>query len=766
MWAPAWVRQGAGITRGLGSQTNNVTTTATTTPIVAAYFPEWGIYGRDVQIAEVPADRLTHLIYAFARIGNDGRVQLFDSYAATEKRFTDPDDAVGGQADSWFYPASDPRSDQSVWGNFNQIAELKALHPHLRTSIAIGGWTLSGNFSTTLDSAAERELFSQSVVDFLRTYTMFDGVDFDWEYPGGGGLESNATSPNDGANYVATLQLLRQKLDDLGAELGRRYEISVASAAGVDKIPNFRLEELSTVVDFFNLMTYDFHGTWESSTGHQAPLRGDAIGYDISTAVDRYLQAGVDPSQIVIGAPAYTRAWKGVLSSPDEYGVADYGYGDSAAGAAPGSFEAGVYDYKDLLSTLRAGGWQLIWDDNAQAAYLWNPAQQIFSSFETPATIALKSAWAREQGLGGVMFWDLSNDAVGDSESLIEAAADFWLDGRSFAEIAAASGLRFDAVVGGNGQFDLADVLRDPASAGPTLPVELQPQPVVPQPGVQPPAETLVPPTDLPPTEVPPISAPSSAPTTAAAVVVGLQLNGQWGGAFEGQLLLTNTTAQSLSNWSVRFNSRYELRGVSDFTLQQSRQADGTWQVTLTPPSWGTTLQPGVTARSYVQGLIPAGGQLPRLDGALVLVSDGATTSSTTSSETPSATPELSPPSSVSAPPTPTTDPLIGGSVNPQAPSPVDVLVGSGDIRLLARDDQAERFRLGYAWGRQLSISGFDPLHDVIDLRGFWGEGQQAQVLGTAEGVRVDLPFNQQSVLLPGVSLDQWSSQALQIWAG
>jgi hypothetical protein len=167
-----------------------------------------------------------------------------------------------------------------------------------------------------------------------------------------------------------------------------------------------------------------------------------------------------------------------------------------------------------------------------------------------------------------------------------------------------------------------------------------------------------------------------------------------------------------------------------------------------------------------VQGLIPAGAQLPRLDGALVLVSDGATTSSTTSSETPSATPELSPPSIVSAPPTPTTDPLIGGSVNPQAPSPVDVLVGSGDIRLLARDDQAERFRLGYAWGRQLSISGFDPLHDVIDLRGFWGEGQQAQVLGTAEGVRVDLPFNQQSVLLPGVSLDQWSSQALQIWAG
>jgi len=721
----------------------------TTTPIVAAYFPEWGIYGRDVQIADVPAERLTHLIYAFARIGSDGQMELFDGYAATEKRFTDPADAVGGEADSWYYPADDPRSGQSVFGNFNQIAELKALHPHLRTSIAIGGWTLSGNFSTSLDSAAERELFTQSVIDFLRTYTMFDGVDFDWEYPGGGGLESNAVSPDDGANYVATLGLLRQKLDALGGELGRRYEISVASAAGVDKIPNFQLSELKEFVDFFNVMTYDFHGTWESSTGHQAPLTGDAIGYDISTAIDRYLQAGVDPSQIVLGAPAYTRAWTGVQSSSDDYGVNDYGYGDSATGAAPGSFEAGVYDYKDLLAQWRAGGWQLIWDDNAQAAYLWNPAERIFSSFETPATIALKSAWAREKGLGGVMFWDLSNDAVGDPDSLIEAAADYWLDGRSFAEIAAATGLQFDAIVGGNGLFDLADVLQDPTAGGPSLPVV--PQPEVLQP---------VAPTPLVPTPVEPTPTPTPAPTVSSGgITVDLQLSSQWGGAFEGQLLLTNQGGQALSQWSVSFSSRYELRGLSDFSLQQSRQADGSWLVTLSPPSWGTTLQPGTTARSYVQGLIPGGGQLARLDADLVLTAAGSA-----APVQPLPTPEPVTPV-VPAP----VDPITGGggstSTGTAVPT-VDVHVGSSDIRLQARGDQAELFRLGYAWGRQLTIEGFNPNQDRLDLRSFWGEGQQARVLGSAEGVRVELPFNQQAVLLPGVTLEQWQPQGLEVWAG
>lgn len=724
------------------------------TPIVAAYFPEWAIYGRDVQIADVPADQLTHLIYAFARIDPSGQMALFDSYAATEKRFTEAGDAVGGEADQWYYAPEDPRSRETVWGNFHQIAALKELYPHLRTSIAIGGWTLSGNFSTSFDTAAEREVFAESVLTFLRTYTMFDGVDFDWEYPGGGGLESNAASAADGANYAATLQLVRQKLDGLEAETGRIYEISVASAAGSDKIANFNLPELKEVVDFFNVMTYDFHGTWESATGHQAALQGDAIGYDIRTAIDLYLQAGVDPGRIVLGLPAYNRAWSGVQSSADDYGVEDYGYGDAAGGAAPGSFEAGVYDYKDLLAQYRAGGWKLVWDDNAQAAYLWQPEQRIFSSFETPATVALKSAWAREQGLGGVMFWDLSNDAAGDRESLVAAAASYWLDGRSFAEIAAASGLQFDAIVGGNGRFDLEGVLLDPASGGlvvPPLPPAPAAEPVVPVPI----APDLVAPESVAP--VPPAPEPVD---PAQPISVALQLSSQWTGAFEGTLVLTNQGSEALSAWSVSFTSRYELRGLSDFSLQQSRNGDGTWQITLTPPSWGTTLQPGSTSRSYVQGLIPAGGLLPSLEGGQVLVG-----------QAPIAAPEpvpqpdpLVPAPDPVAPAPAAPDPIIGTPLAPAAL--VDVLVAPGATRLQASAALAEQFRLGYAWGRELTIEGFDPSCDVLDLRGFWGEGQQARVLGVADGTRIALDFNQQSVLLPGVTVDQVLPGVVQIWQG
>ncbi|HBB72892.1 MAG TPA: hypothetical protein DC048_00425 [Planctomycetaceae bacterium] len=414
--------------------------------VLAAYFPEWGIYGRNFQVADVPAEKLTHLIYSFLDLKPSGEVALFDSFAAVEKRFG-AGETVSGEADQWYYPPGDPRATQTVWGNFNQLAQLKAKHPHLKVSIAVGGWTLSKHFSTVCSTEAGRETFANSLVRFLDTYRMFDGIDFDWEYPGGGGLDGNSASPQDGANYALLLQKVRAKVDALGARLGRDYELSIASPAGLDKIVNFNLPGLAPSVDFFNLMTYDFHGTWESTTGHLAGFTGDPVGYDIQTAVRAYLQAGVPAGKIVLGAPLYTRAWSGVADGGDG------GYAEAARGAAPGSFEAGNYDYKDLLAKLQdpAAGWKLYWDDTAQAAYLYNGREGIFSSFETPTSIALKSDWADSMGLGGMMFWDISNDALGSGESLVGAAYDSWVLDRDLATIRSRSRLTSEIMVGGDG---------------------------------------------------------------------------------------------------------------------------------------------------------------------------------------------------------------------------------------------------------------------------------------------------------------------------
>ncbi len=430
-----------------GTITNDDAAAPTTqTKVLAAYYPEWGVYGRNFQPADIPAGELTHVIYSFLNLTSAGQVAIYDTYAALEKRFTAAE-SVSGEADLWYYPPTDPRSQQTVWGNFNQLAQLKQKNPNLRVNVALGGWTLSANFSNVVSTAAGRETLANSIVGFLDTYRMFDGIDFDWEYPGGGGLDGNSASPNDGANYAELLKLVRTKLEVLGQQNGRRYEISVASPAGYDKIANFNLAGLAPSVDYFNLMSYDFHGTWENVTGHQSAFTGDPNGYDIKHAVDLYLAAGVNPGKIVLGAPLYTRAWSGVADGGDG------GYFETATGKAPGSFEPGTYDYKDLLAQLQdpASGWKLYWDDNAQAAYLYNKALGLFSSFETPTSIAQKSEWAQALGLRGMMFWDISNDAVTSPESLVKAAYASWVQRQSLATIRAQSNLKGEVIIGGDG---------------------------------------------------------------------------------------------------------------------------------------------------------------------------------------------------------------------------------------------------------------------------------------------------------------------------
>ena len=437
----------------IGNSTSTSPTTEDSPPpdagqnekVVAAYFPEWGIYGRDYQPADVPVDQLTHLIYAFANLTADGEMTVYDTYAATEKRFTAAE-SVTGEDELWVYPAEDPRSEQTIWGSFNQLAELKKLSPDLTVSIAVGGWTLSDHFSSVTSTAAGRERFAQSIVEFLKTYRVFDGIDFDWEYPGGGGEAGNSASPDDGLNYALLLADVRARLNDLGTELGRTYEISVASPGSLGRIAAFNVAGLAPSVDFFNVMTYDFHGTWESTTGHQSAFTGDPGGLDIKTAVDAYLAAGVQPHQIVVGAPMYTRAWSGVADGGDG------GYDEWASGAAPGSFEAGNYDYKDLLSQIIAGGgWELYWDDTAQASYAYNTEHDIFSSFETTTSIALKADWADALGLGGMMFWDLSGDAANSTDSLLAAAFRSLILDESVAEIEADSALPDPIIIGGDG---------------------------------------------------------------------------------------------------------------------------------------------------------------------------------------------------------------------------------------------------------------------------------------------------------------------------
>jgi len=362
------------------------------------YFAEWGVYGRDYHVYEIPAKNLNVINYAFADISATGEVVLYDSYAAIEKSYP---------GDTW---------DQPLRGNFNQLKKLKAQNPHIVTLISIGGWTLSGRFSDIALTSATRTKFAASAMAFIRKYG-FEGVDIDWEYPGGGGLPSNVSRPEDKQNFTSLLAELRRQLDLAGQADGRRYYLSIAAPAGPDKIANIQPAAIAAVVDWINVMTYDFHGAWESRTNHVAPLNGvpgDAL--TVKAAMDAYLAAGASRDKLVLGLPFYGLSWKGVPNINN-------GLGQSSSGAATSTWDnTGMFDYWDIEQRLASqpAAYRRYWDGTANAPWVYAPTLQggLFITYEDRESIALKCDYLNAQKFRGAMFWELSGD-LNDGSGLL-----------------------------------------------------------------------------------------------------------------------------------------------------------------------------------------------------------------------------------------------------------------------------------------------------------------------------------------------------------
>lgn len=292
--------------------------------------------------------------------------------------------------------------------------------------ISIGGWTLSGSFSDVALTEASREKFAVSAVEFMVEYG-FDGLDIDWEYPVGGGLESNVYRPEDKQNYTLLLGELREQLDIQESIDGNDYQLTIASPAGFDKIANYDLAGMSEYLDFFNVMTYDYHGSWEKETNHQAALYSNpddpseyAQTYTVSSTVQQYLDSGVAAEDIVLGAPLYGRSWTGV-------GDVNDGLYQAATGAGPGTWENGVLDYHDLYAKVNDpnSGYVRYWDDAAKVPYVYNDSLGVFSTYEDTQSLGMKLDYLKEQGLGGMFFWEASADLDSShSDSLIGLAAD------------------------------------------------------------------------------------------------------------------------------------------------------------------------------------------------------------------------------------------------------------------------------------------------------------------------------------------------------
>ncbi|EKM80957.1 hypothetical protein AGABI1DRAFT_112662 [Agaricus bisporus var. burnettii JB137-S8] len=343
------------------------------------YFTNWGIYGRKFPPSSIPANDLTHILYAFANIKADtGEVFLSDLWA---------DQDIHYPGDSWNDPGV------NLYGNFKAIYQLKKQYRHLKVLLSIGGWTYSPSIHPVVVNPTLRAKFVESSVRLLEDYGL-DGLDVDYEYP------SNDAQAR---GYVDLLRELRIALDNHAKAKGADYRflLTIAAPCGPDNYRKLHVADMDKVLDFWNLMAYDFSGSWDSKAHNQANLYGPPI--NANDAVHFYTSHGVHPSKVILGIPLYGRSF-----------ASTKGVNESYSGVGGGTWESGVYDYR----VLPLPGSYVYRDQNLGASWTYDHQTKELVSFDNEDVAQWKGEYIKRQGLGGSMFWELSGDKGGHREGM------------------------------------------------------------------------------------------------------------------------------------------------------------------------------------------------------------------------------------------------------------------------------------------------------------------------------------------------------------
>ncbi|MEU8025681.1 MULTISPECIES: glycosyl hydrolase family 18 protein [Micromonospora] len=354
---------------------------------VVGYFAEWGVYGRNYHVKNIhtsgSAAKLTHILYAFGNT-TGGRCAIGDSYADYEKAYTAAD-SVDGVADTW---------DQPLRGSFNQLRKLKKMYPHLKVIWSFGGWTWSGGFTQAAQNPAAFAESCYNLVEDPRWADVFDGIDVDWEYPNACGLTCDTSGPNAFKNVISALR----------SKFGSSALVTAAITADGSNGGKIDATDYAGAIGNLNWlmpMTYDYFGAFNAQgpTAPHSPLYSyDGIpqaGFNSDAAIQKLKGKGIPADKLLLGIGFYGRGWTGVTQSAP---------GGSATGAAPGTYEAGIEDYKVLKNTCPATG--------TVGGTAYARCGSNWWSYDTPSTIGGKMTYAKNQGLGGAFFWELSGDTT------------------------------------------------------------------------------------------------------------------------------------------------------------------------------------------------------------------------------------------------------------------------------------------------------------------------------------------------------------------
>lgn len=288
---------------------------------------------------------------------------------------------------------------------FSKIELLRKENPQLKISIAVGGYGADG-FSDMALTQENRNTFANSVIDFIDKYNL-DGVDLDWEFPVQGGWGSIKARKEDKENFTFLIKTLREKLDEKGKQNNKKYELSYAATVQPWGIENIELKKITPMVDYINLMCYDYTGMWSGIAEHNSGLYNNKArpqALNTHHAVNEYMNKGVPAEKLILGISAYGYGWSGVKST-----------NNGLFQTAEKSIDINSTDlsYKSICNNyIGKRNFTRYWDDVSKVPYLYNGNE--FITFDDKQSVSEKMRYVKKKGLGGAMCWEYTQDNNGE----------------------------------------------------------------------------------------------------------------------------------------------------------------------------------------------------------------------------------------------------------------------------------------------------------------------------------------------------------------
>ena len=335
-----------------------------------AYYPDWAKYQTPPYTAEkIPYNKVTHILEAFLLL-KDSKGNLYIEPGLLE-------------------PALNKRA---------HAAGVKVI-------ISVGGAdpVQANRFAKIAASDAARRTFAANIHAFLERYK-YDGVDIDWEVP---------NAPKDTLPCILLMEALRFEL------LAPQYLISMAVPSDPPSYgTGFDIPALVPFVDFFNVMTYDFHGPWSDHAGHNSPLILSPDDPEqegsVRTSMDLYeKQYGVDRRMLNMGTAFYGYEFDSVNAL--------WQYCPKNDCSSASSWNYGTY----IKQRVNQMGWKRHYDPIARAPFLLQEGSDAalgYMTYDDAASTARKGQYVLAgRKFGGVFMWDLSADYDGQSQDLLDA---------------------------------------------------------------------------------------------------------------------------------------------------------------------------------------------------------------------------------------------------------------------------------------------------------------------------------------------------------